>query len=67
MPYATGETPAIGDYVRNKFEQPGTVLEIFSPHVYVSDEESVSVRWDDGGCDSAMIPATDFSLISRRG
>jgi len=25
MPYASGETPQVGDYVKNEFEQPGTV------------------------------------------
>ncbi len=26
MPYAGGETPEIGDYVKNQWQQPGTVI-----------------------------------------
>jgi hypothetical protein len=25
MPYASGEIPVVGDYVKNRWEQPGTV------------------------------------------
>lgn len=28
MPYATGETPEIGDYIKNQWEQPGTVTRV---------------------------------------
>jgi hypothetical protein len=44
MPYASGKTPTVGDYVKNKWEQPGTSAE---------SHGSVSVRWDDGGTDIA--------------
>ena len=67
MPYATGETPAIGDYVKNKFEQPGTVIEIGLSLMAMGTGEAVSIRWDDGGCDSPPTPASEFSLISRHG
>ncbi len=66
MPYATGETPELGDYVKNKFEQPGTVVVVGLAPRSVSSGEVVSIRWDDGGSDSPPTPATEFSLISRR-
>jgi hypothetical protein len=28
MPYATGETPEVGDYVKNQWEQLGTVTRV---------------------------------------
>ena len=60
MPYASGETPQVGDYVHNKFEQPGTVILVAN----MSDGEHVSVRWDDGGRDLPLTPAVEFTLIS---
>jgi hypothetical protein len=65
VPYATGETPVLGDYVKNKFEQPGTVVEISTPPMSVGGEELVSVKWDDGGRDLSLTPAAEFLLISR--
>ena len=62
MPYVTGENPALGDYVKNQWEQPGTVTRV---SVASNGDESVTVRWDDGGVDSKLTPAKDFTLISR--
>jgi hypothetical protein len=62
MPYASGETPVIGDYVKNKWEQPGTVTRV---HEARDGREDISVRWDDGGTD-ALAPANEFTLISRQ-
>lgn len=63
MPYANGETPMPGDYIKNQWEQPGTVFRV---SVASNGEESVSVHWDDGGRDSPLTPAKDFTLISRQ-
>jgi hypothetical protein len=63
MPYANGETPVPGDYVKNHFEQPGTVIRL---RVASNGDEFVSIRWDDGGLDSPLTPATEFTLISRK-
>jgi len=63
MPYASGETPEVGDYVKNKWEQPGAVTAI---NVASGGYELVSVRWDDGGVDHPMTPAAEFSLLSPR-
>ena len=63
VPYASGEVPVPGDYVKNQWEQPGTVIRV---SVASNGEESVTVRWDDGGVDSPLTQATEFILISRQ-
>ena len=63
VPYASGESPVPGDYVKNQWEQPGTVTRV---SVASNGEESVTVRWDDGGSNSPLTPAKDFTLISRQ-
>lgn len=63
MPYASGETPEIGDYVKNKWEQPGTVIAI---HPAQSGQEQISIRWDDGGVDLPSTSAIEFTLLSRQ-
>lgn len=63
MSYATGETPAVGDYVKNQWEQPGTVTRV---HATQDGQERISVRWDDGGVDLPLAFAEEFTLISRK-
>ena len=63
MPYAGGETCVVGDYVKNKFEQPGTVTTLRTAS---NGDDFVSIRWDDGGLDSPLTPAKEFTLISRQ-
>ena len=63
MPYATGETPAVGDYIKNQWEQPGTVTRV---HAAQDEQERISVRWDDGGVDLPLALAEEFTLISRK-
>ena len=41
MPYVSGEVPIPGDYVKNQWEQPGTVIRV---SVASNGEESVTVR-----------------------
>jgi hypothetical protein len=62
MPYANGETPVVGDYVKNKWGIPGTVTRV---HEAREGHEDISVRWDDGATDP-LAPAKDFTLISRQ-
>src|SRR5271154_2400040 len=62
MPYTSGETPEVGDYVKNRWEQPGTVTAIHAP---MSGHEQISVRWDDGGVDLPSTSADEFTLLSR--
>ena len=63
MPYANGETPVPGDYVKNELEQRGTVTRV---RVASNGDESVSIRWDDGGPVSPLTRAKEFTLILRR-
>jgi hypothetical protein len=62
VPYAGGETPEVGDYVKNKWEQPGTVTSV---QIAQGGHELVSVRWDDGGIDLPSTSAAEFTLLSR--
>ena len=59
VPYASGQVPVPGDYVKNQWEQKRV-------SVASNGEESVTVRWDDGGVDSPLTPAKEFILISRQ-
>ena len=63
MPYAGGQTCVLGDYVKNEFGQPGTVTTLRTAS---NGDDFVSIRWDDGGLDSPLTPAKDFTLISRQ-
>jgi hypothetical protein len=63
MPYATGEIPIPGDYVKNDSEQPGTVTRL---RMASNGDDFVSIRWDDGAVDSPLTPAKEFTLISRQ-
>jgi len=64
VPYATGEVPIVGDYVKNQWEQPGTVLEVcLAGGNFLHDQ--ISVRWDDGGTDLLLTSAVEFTLVSR--
>ena len=63
MPYANGETTILGDYVKNEFSQLGTVTTLRTAS---NGDDFVSIRWDDGGLDSPLTPAKEFTLISRQ-
>ena len=63
MPYVGGETPVVGDYVKNQWEQPGTVTRV---HAAQDGQERINIRWDDGGVDLPSISAAEFTLLSRR-
>jgi len=62
MPYVGGETPKSGDYVKNQYEQPGTVIRLHSAQ---DGKDYISVRWDDGGVEAPLASAEGFTLISR--
>lgn len=64
MPYGGGETPAVGDYVKNQWEQPGMVTRV---HAAQDGQERINVRWDDGGIELPVASAGEFTLISRTG
>jgi hypothetical protein len=63
MPYAGGETPKVGDYVKNKWKQPGTVTAVHAAQV---GQDHIDIRWDDGGINLLFASATEYTLISRR-
>jgi hypothetical protein len=62
MPYVGGETPKLGDYVKNQYEQPGTVIRLHSAQ---DGPDYISVRWDDGAVEAPLASAEGFTLISR--
>jgi hypothetical protein len=64
MAYGTGEAPKMGDYVKNKSEQPGTVTAVIAAQ---AGRELVSIRWDNGGVEVPLKAAEEFALISRNG
>jgi len=65
VPYTSGEVPIVGDYVKNQWDQPGTVLEVcLAAGNFLHDQ--ISVRWDDGGTDLPLTPAVEFTLVSRQ-
>ena len=41
MPYATGETPEVGDYIKNQWEQPGTGTRV---HATIMSENQLRCR-----------------------
>lgn len=64
MAYGTGEAPKMGDYVKNKSEQPGTVTAVIAAQ---AGRELVSIRWDNGRVEAPLKAAEEFALISRNG
>jgi hypothetical protein len=66
VPYSSGENPVLVDYVKNKWEQLGTVVQVESALKGTGVEDLVSVRWDDGGPDLPLTRAKEFALISRK-
>lgn len=63
MPYATGEIPEAGDYVKNQWGQPGTVTRV---RFTQDEEERICIRWDDGGFELLFSPASEYSLVLRK-
>jgi hypothetical protein len=62
MPYVGGEIPKLGDYVKNEYEQPGTVIRLHSAQ---DGKDQIAVRWDDGAVETPLGSAEGFALISR--
>ena len=63
MPYATGETPKVGDYVKDQWEQPGTVTRV---HAAQDEQERICIMWNDGGTSFLFSSAFEYTLISRK-
>jgi hypothetical protein len=63
MPCANGEAPVLCDYVKSDLEKAGTVTRL---RMASNGDDFVTIRWDDGGVDSPLTPAKEFTLISRQ-
>ena len=62
MSYIGGETPTVGDYVKNEYEQFGSVTSTRAAH---DGQEYINVRWDGGGITLLSASAADFTLLFR--
>jgi hypothetical protein len=62
MPYASGETPEVGDRISNREDRIGAVA-------YVSTDWAgnleLTIRWDDGVVAIRYKKLEDFTLIRR--
>ena len=63
VPYANGKIPVPGDYVKNQFEQPGTVTRVHFSH---DGQDYIKVTPNDGSVDLPLAAAEEFTLISRQ-
>jgi hypothetical protein len=63
MSYGSGESPKLGDYVKSKSEQPGTVMAVIAAQ---AGHELVSIQWDDGETNVPLKSAEEFVLVARR-
>jgi hypothetical protein len=54
----SGEIPVVGDYVKNQWEQPGTMTRV---HAARDGKEQISIRWDDGRVYMPLTPAKEFT------
>ncbi|MGB7731432.1 MAG: hypothetical protein WBL50_25655 [Candidatus Acidiferrum sp.] len=60
MPYASGESPKMGDYVKNQYEQAGTVTAV---HVTPEGRELIDIRWDERAVDARSLDAIEFTRL----
>jgi hypothetical protein len=63
MPYVGSETPAVGDYVKNEWEQPALLPEFTNQK---EQHERINVMWDDGWAELVFALAQEFTLLSRK-
>jgi len=64
LAYKTGEAPHIGDRVRNKLGQEGTVRSVQQGVADIS-EDKLTIKWDDGIVDIDGYSAGEHALVSR--
>jgi hypothetical protein len=65
MPYATGETPRIGDHVVHTSGKPGKITNVALNQGNLRGEDSVRVQWDDGSVGISMALASEFRFSSE--
>jgi hypothetical protein len=63
--YASEETPKVGDRIKNRAGDWGTVTEIFGPPGPHSEPFRITVKWDEGIVEIDYEVATNFTLVSR--
>lgn len=63
MPYTGGENPKVGDTVKHRSGQVGTVLELDSQAHKSAEDEKIKVKFDDGNSTVAL--AKEFKLVKE--
>jgi hypothetical protein len=56
MPYASGETPMVGDHIKDEQGRQGKVTDV--------EGSRILIRWDEGVV-SLEYPCDDFVLVTR--
>ena len=63
MPYSRGENPKVGDTVKHRSGQVGTVFELDEQPEKSAKDEKIKVKFDDGN--SMVGLAREFSLVKE--
>ena len=63
--YANEETPKVGDRIKNRAGDLGTVTEIFGRPGAHSEPVRITIKWDEGIVEIDYEVATNFTLVSR--
>jgi hypothetical protein len=63
--YASDETPKVGDRIKNRAGDWGSVTEVFGPPGTHSEPFRITVKWDEGIVEIDYEVATNFTLVSR--
>jgi hypothetical protein len=63
--YASEEAPKVGDRIKNRAGDCGTVTEIFGPPGAHSEPVRITIKWDEGIVEIDYEVATNFTLVSR--
>jgi len=65
MPYASGETPIVGDRVKTSAGRTGVVTWVQLNYPSTPGHDAVSIKWDDGGTGIGVAMADEFILVRR--
>jgi hypothetical protein len=63
MPYSGGENPKVGDTVKHRSGQVGTVLELDEQPEKSAKDEKIKVKSEDGS--SVVARASEFTLVQE--
>jgi hypothetical protein len=63
MPYAGGENPRVGDTVKHRSGQVGTVFELDQQPEKSAKDEKIKVKFDNGS--SIVALASEFTLVKE--